>query len=122
MNEDIPSFVTDHLDSIASISAGAIARIVEVFVRTGRERVTGLLGALEACDWEQVNALAHSLKGSSSSVGAVKLSRIAGALEAHATLPNPEMTPEIEGHRAELLPEFERARAGVEAYLLALDS
>jgi HPt (histidine-containing phosphotransfer) domain-containing protein len=120
MHEDIPSFTPQQLDSIASVSIGAIPRIVEIFVLTGRDRVTSLLGALEVGDWGKVSALAHSLRGSSGSVGAERLARIAAAIETHANGVAPMMTPEIEAHRAELDPEFERARASAEAYVQAL--
>jgi histidine phosphotransfer protein HptB len=121
MHEDTPSFVSDQLDAIASVSAGAVPRIIEVFVQTARDRVTALLGALEAGDWEQVSTLAHSLKGSSSSVGAERLARIAGVLEAHSHHEVPTMTPEVQECRAALLSEFEHARAEAEAYARALN-
>lgn len=121
MPEETRSFVPDQLDAIAELSAAAVPEILEVFLRSCQDRVSALCVALDAEDWGQVSALAHSLKGSGACVGAVALSEIAGALEKHANGHEPTMTPDMEAHRAALKPEFERARAGAEAYTQSMN-
>ena len=120
MLEETKSFVPDQLDAIAQVSALAIPQIVAAFTQSGLERVSGLHTALDGGDWEQVSYLAHSLKGSSASVGAERLAQIAGALEAHANGEAPSMPPEVQALQADLVPEFERARAGADAFVESL--
>ena len=122
MSEQVPSFIPDRLEEIASVNADAVVQIVEVFLETGRERVEEILQALTAGDWTAVNERAHSLKGSSASVGLVALAGIAGALEMHAAGGSPTMTPEVEALRDTLHPEFERARVGIEGFVESLKS
>lgn len=121
MSEETKSFVPYQLDLLADVNTSVIPRIVEAFVQSGLDRVNSLLVALEAGDWERVSPLAHSLKGTSASVGAEALARIAGAMEAHANGEAPTMTSDIKAHWEALMPEFERARAGAEAYVRAMN-
>lgn len=68
---------------LKEIMAEGFVTLVESYQRDSAERLAAMQGALEAEDRAQLRQLAHSLKGSSSNLGAVKVAELCIALESH---------------------------------------
>ncbi len=60
---------------------GLVSRLLGSFLDTSPLRLDGIQQAVAACDDRQLQDLAHTLKGSSSSVGAVRVAAICADLE-----------------------------------------
>jgi len=120
MKQDLPSFETEQLDALASVSVEVVKQVAGVFLRTGRERVEAIVEALDEQDWVQVHGLAHSLKGSAASVGASRLSFIAGVLEVESGHERPSVNDNTAQAGENLEAEYGRARAAIEAYLQSM--
>jgi PAS domain S-box-containing protein len=60
----------------------ALIELIEAFLESTRVRLPALREAVESCTAPQVSQVAHSLKGSTGSFGAIRLSSLLGQLEA----------------------------------------
>jgi signal transduction histidine kinase/DNA-binding response OmpR family regulator/HPt (histidine-containing phosphotransfer) domain-containing protein len=75
------------LAQAAQVTGGKVSRyqrIVRVFLDNMPARLGEVERALDACNWEEVCRLAHSIKGASDSLGAIRMQRAAAELEAAA--------------------------------------
>jgi HPt (histidine-containing phosphotransfer) domain-containing protein len=68
----------------ASGSPTTIEALVEAFVEDGHRRVTEMEGFLHAGDLPELASLAHELRGSSATIGAVALSDAVAGLQRRA--------------------------------------
>ncbi|AHY47707.1 PAS domain S-box protein [Rubrobacter radiotolerans] len=78
--------------------------LVETFERDTRERLLALRSALERGDFQDVARTAHALKGSSANMGAFRMSRAAGEVQA---LGSRGSSPELPGAVLDLEREFD---------------
>jgi CheY-like chemotaxis protein len=69
------------VNGLRDVSAALLERVVEAFVRTTPALLEELRDAVARGDEEATRKLAHKLRGSSETVGAVKLSEIARRIE-----------------------------------------
>jgi histidine-containing phosphotransfer protein len=80
-----------------------LAELTELFFKDARPRLEAMAAAAGAGDLAKLGAIAHTLKGSASNLGARRLSALCATLEKQAK------TGDLEGARrtlAEVLPEF----------------
>jgi PAS domain S-box-containing protein len=97
---DLPVFDPSELEAIGVDSDDALrAELIALFVDQTREHVTQLGAAIAVEDWEAVERLAHSLKGSAALFGAVRLSALA---DRTCLLVSEGAPPELPGLQAEL--------------------
>jgi CheY-like chemotaxis protein len=71
----------ERTQSIRSIDAGLVAKLVDTFARTTPPLLDELQAAVERGEGTTVRQLAHKLRGSSETVGAQRLSELARQLE-----------------------------------------
>ena len=69
----------EYLESIAG--PGAIAEMVESFLKDAPDRLVRMKASLEAGEWQSLSRLAHDLKSNSGTVGALQLSALAARIE-----------------------------------------
>ena len=73
------------LEYLESVSGpGAIAELVESYVKDAPARLDGMRAALEARDRARLGRLAHDLKSNSAAIGAMDLARLAERIEHEA--------------------------------------
>jgi HPt (histidine-containing phosphotransfer) domain-containing protein len=58
-----------------------LERVIDIFVKSLSERINAIETDLQHENWESLNTLAHSIKGSSWTIGAQQLGNIAYAME-----------------------------------------
>jgi HPt (histidine-containing phosphotransfer) domain-containing protein len=66
---------------LESIRPGVLAQLVGVFQRTASASLARIRDSVQAGEGEQLRLTLHSLKGTAASLGAKRLSAIAGAFE-----------------------------------------
>jgi len=71
-----------HDDFASTDDLAELAALIRNFVRRAEEQVTEIVTALERGDVAQVRMAGHKLKGSSNTLGAVRLGAVAGDVEA----------------------------------------
>lgn len=80
------------VSELKDIMAEGFVTLVESYQRDSAQRLASMQGALVAGDRGQLRQLAHSLKGSSSNLGAVQVTALCVALEGRvAEAPVPEL-------------------------------
>ncbi len=90
-----------------------VTDLVELFRKSAVERVAALAAEAAAANWQECAAIAHALRGSSASFGAVHLARVAGEVE-HAC---DDGDPSVDGGLA-----IDAVRSALEDLLVALES
>jgi len=85
-----------------------LSELVGIFVDDGPKRLQAIRAALTASDVQQVEHVAHSLKGSAAILGATRLQTAALALEEAAHERHTENSPDLV---AEIARELERVMA-----------
>ena len=85
-----------------------LSELVGIFVDEGPKRLQAIRAALTASDVQQVEHVAHSLKGSAAILGATRLQTAALALEEAAHERHTENSPDLV---AEIARELERVMA-----------
>jgi signal transduction histidine kinase/DNA-binding response OmpR family regulator/HPt (histidine-containing phosphotransfer) domain-containing protein len=89
---------------------GGMAAVVATFVATGKERLHELRRSVEAGDREAISAIAHSVRGSSGTLGAVRLASLCAEWEAVDTTG----PPALDASRVEAIEQvFEAACAAL---------
>jgi HPt (histidine-containing phosphotransfer) domain-containing protein len=88
----------EYLESVSG--AGAIAEMVEDFVKDAPGRLVRMKAALEAGERQSLSRLAHDLKSNSATLGVLQLSVLAAKVESTAG-------EGLEGHPALVLKEIE---------------
>ncbi len=88
-------------------SEGAVVEIFDTFFAAARAQLTSLNLLVEKGDREQVRRIAHSLRGSASSLGARRLAQFAQDLERQSSTFSPDMVALV----AELQVELETVQA-----------
>ncbi len=68
---------------LQDIMADGFVTLVDSYQRDASQRLVSMQAALDAEDRGQLRQLAHSLKGSSSNLGAVQVTALCVALEGH---------------------------------------
>jgi HPt (histidine-containing phosphotransfer) domain-containing protein len=74
----------DALNALRNLDDGdedLLAELIDIFLRDAPTRLTAIRGAIAREDWPELVAAAHSLKGSSGSLGAVQMADLCGRLE-----------------------------------------
>jgi HPt (histidine-containing phosphotransfer) domain-containing protein len=89
-----------------------LSELTEMFFDDARSSMATLRKALEEGDTQSVERVAHTLKGSSGNMGAVKIATLCGELQDAGTRGNLSYTPEL---LERLEAEFERIRPALEA-------
>ena len=95
-----------------------VAELAVIFFQDAVERLASLRRAIDSADAAGIENEAHSLKGSSASLGAVGMSLLCGELEAQGRAGSIEGARALEGASEALTQieeEFGRARAILEA-------
>lgn len=59
-----------------------LVELIDLFLQDAPERIAAIRAAVEAADWVRLTERAHSLKGSSGSLGAVQMAALCARLEA----------------------------------------
>ena len=75
-------------------AADVIADVIAVFQADSAARLANLAEAVEACNWKQIRAEAHALKGSSLQVGAEAMAGVCLQLE-HIKSENPSEAAQL---------------------------
>ncbi|MEJ5197821.1 MAG: Hpt domain-containing protein, partial [Anaerolineae bacterium] len=96
----------------------ALLELVESFLGSTEARLPSLAAAIADQDGRQVAQIAHSLKGSTGSFGAMRLSGMLGQLEALGKNNNLD---DAEHRLAEIVAEFERVKAAFRQQLEIAD-
>jgi HPt (histidine-containing phosphotransfer) domain-containing protein len=89
-----------------------VDELIDLFLVHGRERLAELKGCLQARNARGLARAAHTLKGSSGSLGALRLRALCGALEGDL---GSEAGAGPETRVGEIELEFERVREALEA-------
>jgi len=89
-----------------------LADLIETYLSESRSLVDSLVAAHQAGDNDAMVRPAHSLKSSSASVGAMRLSGLCADLEAH--LRGAPTTMDVDGQVASIDHEFERVTTALE--------
>jgi HPt (histidine-containing phosphotransfer) domain-containing protein len=110
---------TEHFDaSMLERSSGGDPEfrslLVEVFVRQAEEQIAAIEAAVAACDFGAARQVAHKLRSSSASVGAMRVSRMAGDIEAMCVAGD---TAGVPGLGAGLRAEYERVHPHIAEFL-----
>ena len=69
------------VNALRDVMEGGFADLLDTFIADSDERVVALIGAQQAA---ALVAVAHSFKGSSSNMGAIRLAHLCGLLEERA--------------------------------------
>ena len=69
------------VNALRDVMEGGFADLLDTFIADSDERVVALIGAQQAA---ALVAVAHSFKGSSSNMGAIRLAQLCGILEDRA--------------------------------------
>ena len=69
------------VNALRDVMEGGFADLLDTFLSDSEERLGQLHNAREACD---LTLVAHSFKGSSSNMGAIRLAHLCGLLEERA--------------------------------------
>jgi HPt (histidine-containing phosphotransfer) domain-containing protein len=81
-DEELDAHAWSGLEYLESISGpGAIAELVEGYLRDVPDRFSRMKAALESGETETLGRLAHDLKSNSATVGALELSALAAQIE-----------------------------------------
>jgi HPt (histidine-containing phosphotransfer) domain-containing protein len=93
-----------------------LVELIDLFLEDAPRRVDGMRTAITREDWPGLASLAHSLKGSCGSLGALHLAELCGRLEQHGRLsggrPDAElMFRELEGQYQLVREALQRERA-----------
>lgn len=122
MNSKLTTIVTDHgmIDDVVDISVltsfeeepvsgepDLVVELIDIFFDDVPQRLTTMREAQALGDGAALGATAHSLKGSSSSLGATQMAAICDEIEVTANNLSPE---EINAVMNRLEAEFERVR------------
>lgn len=109
--------VLDQVRQLSAVRPGLLANLVRMFEQNTRQMLEDTPARLDGTDWEWLRINYHSLKGTSASLGARRLSQIAYLLEQAASEEAPAETlrplvqqveAEFEGVLAELQQEAAR--------------
>lgn len=76
--------VLEDLSVLEDLEPGTLAEVVEVFARSGAERIAALDAGLAAGDRPTIAAMAHGLRGSGANLGAARLAEACHDLERRA--------------------------------------
>lgn len=104
----------DVLLALKDIMEDNFQLLITTFIKDSKQRIVSMHQALVAADTESFRLAAHSLKGSSSNLGAEKLRSMSMALEQMA------VTGVLDGAEAQLLAlekEFKQVTSELDAYL-----
>ena len=72
------------VDELRDVMGGDFSMLVDSFERDGRQRLEALRSAVDDGDAENLRAISHSFKGSSSNVGAVAVAETCKVMESAA--------------------------------------
>ena len=85
-DEELDPRTWSGLEYLESISGpGAIAEMVDGYVRDVPDRLVRMKTALESGETQALNRLAHDLKSNSATIGALRLSAVAAQIELGAS-------------------------------------
>lgn len=97
-------------------SQGLVPRVMRAYEAALVRHIEELAGARDAVAWDRVSRIAHTLKSSSASVGALGLSRRCGEVESVLRAgPPPQPWPALD----ELIDEAQQVLAAVRAMLVS---
>lgn len=82
--EQLPVLDTAVLDELREVMGSDFPILIASFVRDGRQRIDALRRALSAGDGEQARQQAHSFKGSSGNLGALRVTGLCLDIEQYA--------------------------------------
>ncbi len=77
----VPSVNLSVITSLHRVKPGVLEELVDNFLSSAAERITGIRKAVENADGPALQRAAHSLKGSSGTLGAMKMAEICSRLE-----------------------------------------
>jgi HPt (histidine-containing phosphotransfer) domain-containing protein len=94
-----------------------LTELIDLFLVDAPTRLAGVRDAVGREDWPSLASWAHSLKGSSSSLGALKMAEVCARLEQHgrhggAKADAETLLRELEGHYALVSEALRRERNG----------
>jgi HPt (histidine-containing phosphotransfer) domain-containing protein len=102
------------LDRLAArFGADFVARMIDLFVSQGEERIVAAQGALAAGDVPAITAAAHGLKSSAGNIGAMALMEQSDTLERRGRAG--DSAAELASLVSEVAFGFEQARSELEA-------
>ena len=79
--DSFPVWDATALSRIVGDNQATQKRLLDKYLNTAQETVTGMRISAAGADWAQASELAHKLKSSSRSVGAMRLGALCEALE-----------------------------------------
>ena len=92
--QDNPHFDDAILKTLQDIMGDDFRHLVDTFINDTNERIRHLHAAMAADESDTIRRTAHSLKGSSSNIGAAQLAALCGAIEAKALANELDLLPE----------------------------
>src|SRR5690606_24223802 len=105
--QDDPHLDDAILSTLKDIMGDDFYHLIETFIKDTDERIRHLHAAFAAGESDSIRRAAHSLKGSSSNIGAAQLAKLCEAIEAKAQANESEVLPE---QLAALELEFKQTR------------
>ena len=100
------------LNELRELMEDDFSVLLETYLAESQRQFTGARGALESDDLEALKRFAHSLKGSSSNIGAEVLAVLCGKLESGAKHDERDVLPQL---LTEVAGELSAVRDEVEA-------
>jgi HPt (histidine-containing phosphotransfer) domain-containing protein len=105
------------LNELRELMEDDFSVLLETYLAESQRQLRGARGALENDDLEALKRFAHSLKGSSSNIGAEVLSVLCGKLESGARHDEREVLPqllaEVAGELGDVCGELEAMRTAL---------
>ena len=81
----------DVINALKEVMEEDFTFLIETYFQDSSNRITGLRTAVSAKDTDAIRRAAHSMKGSCSNLGALRLASLCSALEIHAMSASVEM-------------------------------
>ena len=108
---DLDTSVVADLRALSSPGENVLAEVVNLFLEDATTQLSAMAAAIGARNAQAVRRIAHRLKGSALSIGAVGMASTCGTVESAA---REEALDRAAAHAADLIAEFESTRLALE--------
>lgn len=92
--QDIPHFDNVILETLRDVMGDDFHHLIDTFIKDSDERIRHLHAAIAAGESDTIRRTAHSLKGSSSNIGAAQMATLCSIIETKALANELDVLPE----------------------------
>lgn len=92
--QDIPHFDNVILETLRDVMGDDFHHLIDTFIKDSDERIRHLHAAIAAGESDTIRRTAHSLKGSSSNIGAAQMAALCSIIETKALANELDVLPE----------------------------